>query len=183
MNLARGHFPIPLSLQLTSCLSSLSYLIKGKKAPQKRLGLLLCLREFHLTHLMRKIMNLSPFLPICQRFLKRLSSSKFIICTTLSSLVHSTETALLSVAEALRGAKASAQSSVLILLDLSAAFDTVSHDILLSTLSEVGISGKAHSRLESYLCGHLSWQGQASTSHHLIHSSSVAMGSPSLLCR
>ena len=57
---------------------------------------------------------------------------------------HSTETALLSVTEALRVAKASAQSSVQILLDLT-AFDTVNHDILLSMLSELGIPGKAPS--------------------------------------
>ncbi len=47
---------------------------------------------------------------------------------------HLTETALLSVTEALPSARAKFKSSVIILLDLSAAFDTVNHQILLSTL-------------------------------------------------
>ncbi len=56
---------------------------------------------------------------------------------------HSTETALLSVTEALRLARAASKSSVLILLDLSAAFDTVNHQILMSILRKMGISGTA----------------------------------------
>src|SRR4029434_1576118 len=66
---------------------------------------------------------------------------------------HSTETALLSVTEALHTARAAAQPSDLVLLALSAAFDTVNHRILLSILSSMGISGNAHSWFESYLTG------------------------------
>ena len=64
---------------------------------------------------------------------------------------HSTETALLSVTESLRSARAVGLSSALLLLDLSAAFDTVNHQILLSTLSELGFSGTALCWLKPYL--------------------------------
>ncbi len=83
---------------------------------------------------------------------------------------HSTETALLSVVEALRLARAASKSSLLILLDLSAAFDTVNHQILLSTLLKKGISGTALQWFESYLSVRsfkVSWRGEVSKSQHL----------------
>ena len=83
---------------------------------------------------------------------------------------HSTETALLSVTEALRTARAEGLSSVLILLDLSAAFDTVNHKILLRILTSMGITGAVHSWFNSYLTGRsfkVSWQGKLSSNYTL----------------
>ncbi len=84
---------------------------------------------------------------------------------------HSTETALLSVTEALRIAKADSKSSVLILLDLSAAFDTVNHQILLSTLSSLDITGIPLRWFESYLTGRsfrVAWGGEVSKANKFV---------------
>ncbi len=84
---------------------------------------------------------------------------------------HLTETALLSVTEALQIAKADSKSSVLILLDLSAAFDTVNHQILLSTLSSLDITGIPLRWFESYLTGwsfRVAWGEEVSKAHQLV---------------
>ncbi len=78
---------------------------------------------------------------------------------------HSTETALLSVNEALRIAKADSKSSVLILLDLSAAFDTVNHQILLSTLSSLGFHFAGLNYIS--LVGLSGWAGEGRYPKHI----------------
>ncbi len=57
---------------------------------------------------------------------------------------HSTETALIKIINDIRFNSDSDKISVLVLLDLSAAFDTVDHNILLERLENwVGLSGMA----------------------------------------
>ncbi len=68
-------------------------------------------------------------------------------------------------------AKANSKSSVLILLDLSAAFDTVNHQILLSTLSSLDITGIPLRWFESYLTDRsfrVAWGGEVSKAHQLV---------------
>ncbi len=67
---------------------------------------------------------------------------------------HSTETALIKIINDIRFHSDSGKISVLVLLDLSAAFDTVDHNILLERLENwVGLSGMALKWFRSYLEG------------------------------
>ena len=65
--------------------------------------------------------------------------------------MHSTETALCKIHNDLVATTCSGRVSLLVLLDLSAAFDTIDHNLLLSDLHSFGIRGDAHQLMQSYL--------------------------------
>lgn len=66
---------------------------------------------------------------------------------------HSTETLNILVSDALLDAMDNKKLSALILLDLSKAFDSISHSILLQKLSYIGASREAVNWFRSYLSG------------------------------
>jgi hypothetical protein len=64
---------------------------------------------------------------------------------------HSTETALLRIHNDIIGAIGERKVVLLVQLDLSAAFDTVNHECLVSILQELGVSDTALQWFRSYL--------------------------------
>lgn len=66
---------------------------------------------------------------------------------------HGTETALLAVMEKSRRIIDTGGSAAVIMLDLSAAFDTVNHSLLVERLRKMGISGTALTWIKSFLDG------------------------------
>src|SRR3984957_7247468 len=66
---------------------------------------------------------------------------------------HSTETALLRVQNDILTGIDKKEVTLLVLLDLSAAFDTVDHTILLNRMQKIGITGLVYDWFSSYLTG------------------------------
>uniref|UniRef100_A0A8C7YRZ5 Reverse transcriptase domain-containing protein n=1 Tax=Oryzias sinensis TaxID=183150 RepID=A0A8C7YRZ5_9TELE len=110
------------------------------------------------------IANFSPIsnLPFLSKILERVVASQLKSHLNSNNLFepfqsgfrkqHSTETALLKVSNDILLSSDSGQLSILILLDLTAAFDTISHSILLSRLKNgLNITSSALSWLQSYL--------------------------------
>ena len=106
----------------------------------------------------RPVSNL-PFVSkiIEKAFIKQLSSHMDIynLHTPVQSAYrrgHSTETAILKIQNDILISLDSSKGVILILLDLSAAFDTIDHNILLSRLqSRIGITDTALQWVKSYL--------------------------------
>ena len=105
----------------------------------------------------RPISNLSFLSKLIERaMLDQLTiflESNSVISTFQSAyrVYHSTETALCRVHNDLVLNVCAGVSSLLVLLDLSSAFDTIDHTILLKRFSSLGLSGKSFSLLENYL--------------------------------
>ena len=72
-------------------------------------------------------------------------------CQSAYRKLHSTETPLCKIHDDLVSNTCHGKASLLVLFDLSAAFDTVDHQLLLSDFSDCGVEGTGVSLLESYL--------------------------------
>jgi len=108
----------------------------------------------------RPISNLVTFGKLLERIVLSRIRPHFLASPNYSNLqsayrpLHSTETAMLKVTNDLLISAGSSSTSLLVTLDLSAAFDTVNHKKLLDRLeSEFGITGGALVWFSSYLSG------------------------------
>ena len=110
----------------------------------------------------RPISNLSNISKIWERlYLSRLKPQVSPLCSSLQSAYqshHSTETALISIVNDMCEAADDGCATVLVVLDLSAAFDNMDHAVLLSRLSDTfGVIDTALNLIKSYLTARTSF--------------------------
>ena len=119
-------------------------LIKGKNDPDQ----LASYRPLYNTSFLSKVLEsaaLSQLLTHLNNF------ESFPKVQSAYRKFHSVETAMCKIYNDLIIRKYSGECTILVLLDLSAAFDTIDHDLLKKDLKILGLGGKALSWFESYL--------------------------------
>src|SRR5258706_626302 len=121
-----------------------------------------CLKKFNVDSSVVRSYRPSSNLPVLSKLLERLVARQLLAHLNSAGLLprlqsayrinHSTETAVLKVLSDILLAIDEGDMSALVLLDLSAAFDTVDHEILLRRLeSTYQVVGTVHLWFESYL--------------------------------
>ena len=140
LSLSQGIFPSPFKHAVVSPL------LKKQSLPKDDLS---SYRPISNLNFISKILEKVIYVRLCKHLESFPSLSHF---QSAYRRFHSTETALLRIHNDLNSAMNRQQVSALVLLDLSAAFDTIDHNILTNRLSTCfGISESAFSLLSSYL--------------------------------
>ena len=120
----------------------------------KKLGLELIFQNFRPVSNLQYISKLTEKAVFIQTHGQMVTNSIYPELQSSYRVHHSTETALLKVMNDVLLKMNSQHVTLLILLDLSAAFDTVDHSILLDRLTkDVGLQGKTRDWFRSYLSG------------------------------
>ena len=143
---------------INNCLSSGIFPDEWKEALiiplLKRFGLDLAFENFRPISNLQFVSKLTEKAVFNQTHSYLVSNDLFPLCQSSYRKYHSTETALLKVKNDILMNMNNQEVTLLVLLDLSAAFDTVDHSILLKRLQEdFGISGTVLSWFSSYLSG------------------------------
>ena len=148
---------LPFITKVVNCSLQNSTLTSDMKGAIVRPSLKKPSLDYQLYKNHRPISNLM-FLSKCEKvvasqFISHLRENKLEeIFQSAYKVGHSTESALLRVHNDALRALDDGKCVMLVLLDLSAAFDTVDHGILLSRLSQcIGVQGSAYTWFESYL--------------------------------
>ena len=109
--------------------------------------------------------NLRPLslLPMLSKVSERLAQRQFVDYITTNKKLsenqsgnrkcHSTETALLHVTDDFLMAIDKSEVSVVVLLDMSKAFDSIRHDLLLQKLQSIGVASSSLEWFHNYLSG------------------------------